>query len=80
VVLVNVTGDGMKFMVEKDKSMKAKAYLKSSCFQEYTLTDPDGEIEFTLSLSVFLHCLNVFGVASHLCMSFSAQGSALSLM
>jgi len=80
VVLVNVTAAGMKFTVEKDKCVKAKAYLKSSCFQEYSSVDAAEEIEFTLSLSVFLDCLQVFGVACHMQLAYNGYGSDVQLL
>lgn len=80
VVLVDVSSAGLRFTVQKNKTMKAKAYLKSSCFQAFELSDPEQDLRFTLSLSVFLHCLQVFGVSSHMQMSFDQSGSAVSLI
>lgn len=80
VVLVNITAAGMKFTVEKDKCVKAKAYLKSSCFQEYSVVDPTEEIEFTLSLSVFLDCLQIFGIACHIQLAYNGYGSDVQLL
>lgn len=70
---------GVKFMVGKDKALSAKAYLKSSCFQEYVLLDRR-KVDLCINLDMLLHCLQVFGQSAHMQMRFDAPGDALCLM
>jgi len=71
---------GMKFLVEKDSVLRAKAYIKSSCFQEYFLPEDVEEVGVTLNLSILLECLQVFGSSSHMHMSYMGEGAAVCLI
>lgn len=76
--LCTATSGGMKFIVEKAKSLQAKAYLKAELFQEFKLTDQ--AVTFTVNLGTLLDCLQVFGEASHLEISYAGYGQPLCLL
>jgi cell cycle checkpoint protein len=69
---------GLKFSVEKTKTLRAKAYVKSSVFTEFELNEDN--LEFTLNLSILLQCLQIFGQQSHLHMSYAGYGHPLALI
>ena len=80
VALCSITEAGMKFTVEKSHVLQVKAYLKRLPFQEFALAQGVESIEFSLNLSVFLQCLQVFGQSSHLELSYAGQGHPLSIL
>jgi cell cycle checkpoint protein len=78
VAMCTVSKTGMKFTVERTNLLQARAYLKNSLFQEFSLTQPS--LEFSIDLSVILQCLQIFGQSAHMEMSYGGHGHPLCLL
>ncbi|KAG8184680.1 hypothetical protein JTE90_013073 [Oedothorax gibbosus] len=59
IATVCATSDGLKVTVEDTKSVQANAYIQSTLFHEYELSDQT--VIFKVNLTVLLECLNIFG-------------------
>jgi len=80
IAICSVTSAGMKFTVERSKVLQVKAYLKSSIFREFRLLQNVDSVEFSLNLSILLQCLQIFGEASHMELSYLGAGHPVSLI
>ena len=71
---------GLKFSVHRSKTLSARAYLKANLFHEWRLRD-EGEVAltFTVSLTRFVHVLNVFGGDGCLVLSMEDKGEGVKM-
>ena len=76
----------VKESVFQEFNLKSKAFVHSvivgidSVCSVCAATSPDEKVEFSVSLSILLHCLQVFGQSSHMQLSYAGHGTALNLM
>jgi cell cycle checkpoint protein len=76
-VRISCLPNGLKFSFEKGRRFAAKAYLKATYFQNYTINEDEGKVVFSVSLSTLLNCLQVFGTSSHIDMKYHGRGDPL---
>ncbi|CAL1271164.1 unnamed protein product [Larinioides sclopetarius] len=84
IATICATSDGLKVTVEDTKSVQANAYIQSSLFHEYNVSDQT--VIFKVNLNVLLECLNIFGGKNNpgsittVKMCYSGYGSPLVLL
>lgn len=77
VASCTVTQSGLKFSVDRARTLQARAYVKAKLFSDFTLRGQS--LEFNLSLSALLQALQIFGGNSHLQIEYEGEGHPLRL-
>jgi len=82
IATVSLHKKGMKFTVEKERSLQANVFLGEELFQEFTVKDEP--VTFRVHLKLLVECLNIFGSSPNsfasLQMMYSGYGEPLFLM
>jgi hypothetical protein len=66
---------GLKMTVEDSKTCQANAFISDDIFNEYKIERGE-ELNFSLSLSTVVECLNLFGISSATAGSTFSLGSS----
>jgi cell cycle checkpoint protein len=83
IVSISASKAGLKFAVEKGKTLHVKAYIKTDVFSEYVrhISDENEVITFHIYLNIFLQVLQIFdSETTHLQMSYPGPGAPLSII
>lgn len=78
MVAVSVTDRGVKFTMHQNRVMQAKAYVKTEIFSVFRLPGPS--IMFACNLTTLLSCLEVFGEAASLKLTYSGADALVNLL